>query len=374
MVSSSPGEHNPLWREIVVTFSPAWFTVSMGTGIVSILLYYIPFTARWLYYLSIVFFILNTVLFFSILFMLILRLFLAPGSWRSILHNPSQAPFISTLPISLSTLVEMWVFICVPILGDWARTMAWILWMVNAVIAVAVTTSLTFFLITKSSLNSLDMFNAVQLLPIAATIVASGVGAEVAGIILDAHRAAAIVVASYVLWGMATPLAGVILVLYYQRLIVHKLPATEVIVTSLLPLSPLGFGSYSIMYLGKVARTVFPETDILDSAAGQAAYLFGFFIALIMWSFGITWLVLAIAAIYRTWPFSFNMGWWGFTFPTGVFAASTIQIGLEMHSVFFRVLGTVFSAAVIILWILVAAATVRDIYPRVFSFRLDPKE
>lgn len=53
------------------------------------------------------------------------------------------------------------------------------------------------------------------------------------------------------------------------------------------------------------------------------------------------------------------VGWWGFVFPLGVYSVSTILIGEELPSLFFRVLGTIFSAAVILLWIVVALGTVR---------------
>src|SRR4051794_9705555 len=51
------------WRRVVRNFSPSWFSVTMGTGIVSLLLITIPYQARWLYWLSVVFFVLNTILF-----------------------------------------------------------------------------------------------------------------------------------------------------------------------------------------------------------------------------------------------------------------------------------------------------------------------
>lgn len=53
------------------------------------------------------------------------------------------------------------------------------------------------------------------------------------------------VVTCYVLWGMGVPLAMTVLVLYYHRLAVHKLPPREIIVSSFLPLGPLGFGGYT---------------------------------------------------------------------------------------------------------------------------------
>lgn len=52
-------------------------------------------------------------------------------------------------------------------------------------------------------------------------------------------------------------------------------------------------------------------------------------------------------------------GWWGFTFPLGVYSLSTIHIGIEMPSLFFRVLGTIGAVAVVLLWIVVAAGTAR---------------
>jgi tellurite resistance protein TehA-like permease len=53
----------------------------MGTGVVGILLDTIPFKARWLYHLSIVFFILNTIIFFAALFVSIVRYSIWPEIW-----------------------------------------------------------------------------------------------------------------------------------------------------------------------------------------------------------------------------------------------------------------------------------------------------
>lgn len=98
--------------------------------------------------------------------------------------------------------------------------------------------------ISQSYITSLERITALQLLPIAATIVAAGTGAEVAEILPDEHRAMGTILVSYILWGMGTPLALTILVIYYQRLAVHKLPPREMIVSCFLPLGPLGFGGY----------------------------------------------------------------------------------------------------------------------------------
>jgi len=58
------------------------------------------------------------------------------------------------------------------------------------------------------------------------------------------------------------------------------------------------------------------------------------------------------------------MGWWGFTFPLGVYSGATLQIGIELDSMFFKVLGTIFAVAVCLLWIVVAIGTVRGALSR----------
>lgn len=95
------------------------------------------------------------------------------------------------------------------------------------------------------------------------------------------------------------------------------------------------------MYMGKAARELLEGTDILDPIAGPLAYVLGVLVSLLMWSFGLIWLVFALAtALYST-PFPFNMGWWGFTFPLGVYAANTMGLGVELDLMFFKVFGTV---------------------------------
>lgn len=98
--------------------------------------------------------------------------------------------------------------------------------------------------VSRDHIRSLDKITAAQLLPIAATIVAAGTGSEVAEVLQNNERALGTLIACYVLWGMGTPLAMAVLVVYYQRLAVHKIPPREVIVSSFLPLGPLGFGGY----------------------------------------------------------------------------------------------------------------------------------
>lgn len=329
----------------------------MGTGVVSTLLFNIPWHTSWLYYLSITVFILNIIIFTSAFAISVARYTIWPEIWSVMIQDPVNSLFLGTIPMGFATIVQMWVFVCVPAWGPWAVWVAFGMWIVDAVVAVGVTVSLGILLMSASHQRSLDSITAAQLLPIAATIVAASTGSNVAGVIPDVQVKLGVILASYVLWGMGQPLAVSVIVIYYQRLALHKLPPREVIVSCFLPLGPLGLGGYCILNLGRLASEVFPETQTLDPMAGRIAYVLGFFVSLTLWAYGLIWFALALASIYKARPFPFNMGWWGFTFPLGVYATSTILLGKELPSRFFRVLGTIFAVAVILLWMFIFVRT-----------------
>ena len=114
----------------------------MGTGIVSLLFITIPYQARWLYWLSIGFFVLNTILFFLAFTISVLRYTLYPEIWAVMIQDSSNSLFLGTIPMGFATLVEMWILVCVPAWGPWAATTAWVLWMVDSLVSVSVTLSL----------------------------------------------------------------------------------------------------------------------------------------------------------------------------------------------------------------------------------------
>ena len=106
----------------------------------------IPFESAFLYYASIVFFILNVPLFALALCISILRYTLYPEIWSVMVRDPTNSLFLATCPMGFATLIEMWVLVCVPVWGEWARTFAWVLWIVDVVAAALATISLSFIL------------------------------------------------------------------------------------------------------------------------------------------------------------------------------------------------------------------------------------
>lgn len=365
------------WRRLLRNFTPSWFSVPMGTGMVSILLHQLPYTTPWLSIISITIFCLNTMIFVLFLAVSVARYVLYPEIWSVMVRHLTQSLFLGTVPMALATVVNMVVLACGPAWGEWATLLAWGLWWVDAVVSVVVCCGMCWIMYVlrlsstcKSVLThlwrislhaaTLQSTTAIYLLPIVASIVASASGALIAQSLTNPDHAFWTLIVSYILWGVGVPLAMIILVIYFHRLMHHHLPPKEVIVSCFLPLGPLGQGGFAIMQLGKAAMIILPRADLKDlpRETGTVLYAIGLVVGLIMWAMAMPWLFIAVAAIARD-RFPFNMGWWGFTFPLGTVVLSTIQLGKELDSMFFNVLGEVLAFTVVVLWLVVAAGTVR---------------
>ncbi|PKX90342.1 TDT family transporter [Aspergillus novofumigatus IBT 16806] len=335
-------KHDVGWRRIVRNFTPSWFSVTMGTGIVSILLNTLPYNAQWLYWISVVIFAINVLLFITGCIISFLRYILYPEIFGAMIVHPVQSMFIGTFPMGLTTIINMFCFVCVPVWGEWTRNFAWGLWIFDAILSVVTALSLPFLLyaLTIRSMahgneTQLSSMTAVWLLPIVSCIVAASSGAIVADVLPNPQHALWTVLVSYVLWGIG-------------RLTLHKLPPKAVIVSVFLPLGPLGQGGYGAMKLGKSAQTIFAQTHTLEASSGPTFYTLGFLVALILWSFGLVWLFFASASIARCRNFPFNIG-------------CTCQIGRELPSEFFKVLGTIISLCVVVLWMVVSIGTLKGV-------------
>ncbi|EPE09986.1 c4-dicarboxylate transporter malic acid transport [Ophiostoma piceae UAMH 11346] len=361
------------WRRVVRNFTPSWFSVCMGTGVVSILLHNLPYNAEWVRYISIVVFCLNILLFIAFSAITLTRYIAYPEIWGVMIKHPSQSLFLGCIPMGFATIVKMMVFEC----ARWGRGaiyLTWAFWWADVLVACACSLIIP-FVIVHHHRNQLSHMTAALLLPVVPVVVSSASGSLLAEILPDRSHAVTTLVTSYILWGLGMAFSFFIMTVYFLRLQIHDLPPREVIVSVFLPIGPLGQGGFAIQQLGKVAFKLLPETgafngvvitgassneSTLAAAAiygGTVLYIMGILAGLFFWGAALGWLAFAIISIMTTKSFPFNMGWWGFVFPLGVLTSCTGMLATELDSSFFRVITMMFSACVFCLWILVAIKT-----------------
>ncbi|KAF4983667.1 hypothetical protein FZEAL_973 [Fusarium zealandicum] len=320
-----PCKENTGWRRVVRNFTPS-----------------LPYNAQWLQYISYAFFGLNVVLFAIFTGISATRYTLYPKIWGAMLSHPGQSLFLGCFPMGFATIIIMMVFCCTQ-WGDWVIYLAWAFWWVDVWLSIATCISMLFVVMYRHR-PGLQNITAVLLLPIVPAIVAAATGGIVAEVLPNHKHALTTVITSYVLWGIGESFSACVLVLYFQRLIIHSIPPKEVIVSVILPVGPLGQGGYGIQQLGKVAMNLIPESNAFGAVApraGEMLYVLGVFLAIVMWGFALVWLSFALISIATVQKFPFNIGWWGSTFSLGVLATCTSALAQNLDSDFFKVCTTV---------------------------------
>lgn len=213
----------------------------MGTGMVAILLHDLSYNAPWVYWLSVAVFVFDIVLFVLFLAASLFHYLVWPGSWTAIIHHPEQRFFLGAVPISLGMIISMICYVCVDIWGKPGRYITTILWAIEAVLSLTCALFMPFLLISRVDDIDLSKVTALHLFPAVSCVVASASGSVVASILTNSQYAFWIVLMSYVLWGIGMSMATMILVIYFHRLIIHKLPPREVMVSVFIPIGKLRF-------------------------------------------------------------------------------------------------------------------------------------
>ena len=134
--------------------------------------------------------------------------------------------------------------------------------------------------------------------------------------------------------------------------------------TGWLALGPIGTGALGLLLLGADAPRVFSAVDI--PGVGEVGRGIGLLGGTIFWGYGAWWFLLAVMTTirYLREGLPFNIGWWGFTFPIGVYAVATLALARQTHLAPLFVFGAVLVAALVAFWCVVAFRTARGALDR----------
>ena len=361
-------------RRIALNFPPSWFTVVMGTSITASLLYTFPYPARWLEYLAYIVLAFDVCLFLLFLVISIVRFIRWPALIRLLLRHPQQSMFLGAFAVAYQAVVNASIQIIVPSWGFNFTLFLWALWMLGSVIGMFIGIGMPIIQFTRHELT-LSSITGVMLLPVVGPIVSSAAGANMAQYLPPAH-ARFTICASYIMWGAGFTMAMLTLAMFYARLTIHKIPEAALTVTILLPLGPLGQSNYALLRLSTmllkladesgaafVGRSQFSAADARTMAL--AVYGITIAVSLMLWGFALVWLLIAICLLVDMWLVSrltFNLGWWGFTFPLGVFALATLELLRLTELSFFALVGLVLSVQLAAIWLLVLQRTLRGVW------------
>jgi len=340
-------------------FTPNWFATAMGTGILAVCLGQFPGSPA-LHAAGEALWLANIGLFAVLSCMYAGKWLLHPGAALRAFDHPVVSMFFGCIPMGLATIVNGFLIFGPTLFGDAAVAIASELWWADAGLALLAGLAIPLVMFTRQQ-HAIEHMSAIWLLP----IVASEVTAASGGLLVP-HLAEGtqlpVLFASFVLWSCSVPLALGILIILFLRMALHKLPPAGMAATSFLALGPVGTGA-----LGLALFSVNGEQALAAGGLGalapaiSGAALLG---AVLLWGYGLWWLGLAVAITinHLRQGLPFNLGWWGYTFPIGVYAVATLRLSSIFPLPALAGFGEVLVAALAAIWIVVACRTCRGAY------------
>ncbi len=348
-------------RDVIRHFTPNWFTATMGTGVVAMILAQLPFASSILFMLATKLWQFNILLFITFSILYGLRWILFPTEAKQIFNHPNMSLFLGAIPMGLATIVNGFLSFGVHLYGDIAVQIATYLWYLDVFLAVLIAWVVPFCMFSCQD-HQLQRMTAVWLLPIVACeVAASSAGLLLQHLATDQH-ALAILITGYVLWGISVLPAFAILTILMLRLALHQLPEKEVAISSWLCLGPIGTGALALLLLGQQAPRILNAAGLEELATIVPAL--GVIGGLVLLGFGLWWFGIAVLTTVRhaRTGIPFNLGWWGLTFPFGVFILAIFNLAHQLQFNFLTYIAVALSIVLLVLWALVMKKTVVGAY------------
>lgn len=341
-------------------FTPNWFTVCMGTGVVALIVSEFPIFQAFTWSFGAMLWHLNMLLFVLFSALYVLRWLYYPVEAKQIFKHPMMCLFLGAIPMALATILNGFLKYGQPIYGESALVWAELLWYVDVVLAVAIAWLVPFVMYQRQQ-HELKSMTAVWLLPIVACEVAATSGGLLLGHLAVTEHAVGILLASYVLLGMSVLPAFAILTILMLRLALHQLPAKELAISNWLALGPIGTGAFALLVLGAQAPSVLASIGLAQ--VGQILHGAGIVGSLILLGFGLWWLGLAIlTTLHHRRVLPFNLGWWALTFPLGVYSFAILNLAEQLQMAWIYGFAYGLSTALLVLWLWVAGKTAHGFY------------
>jgi len=341
---------------LIKGLTPNWFTVGMGTGILALDAFALPKGAWWLKDIGTGFWLFNMILVGLLCGLMIIKGLYDRAGIRAILNHPVQSMFFGAIPMAMTTVVNGFFEIAPKYLSS-AYHIGAVLWILNAVLALISVFLVPYWMFTRHE-HELSKMTGIWLMPIVpAEVVAASSGILLPHIVNIALRQD-LFVGTVVLWAFSVPMAFLMLGILFMRLVLHKLPPQDMAISTWITLGTLGTGVMGLVSMANDSRVVFPA--LAGGIKGGAILL-----AIMLWGLGVWWFgqsMLMTGYYVLRKRLTFNLGWWGLTFPLGVFGGGTDLLYKSLGTNIFRITSIGFFIMLVGFWILVAIFTIRHLH------------
>ncbi|TID00153.1 Malic acid transport protein [Colletotrichum higginsianum] len=309
-------------------FTWAWFTLTMSTGGLSLLIFAQPHQFPGLRQIGTVVYVVNIILFVLVCSAMLARFFLYPGDMKRSLTHEREGFFFPTFFLSIATLITSTNRYAIPEHDEtlvWAIQVAfWGYLIVTLMLAIGQYS----FVFAKHNFG-LQTMMPTWILPIF-PIMLTG---TIASVIADTQpeiAAVPIVVAGLTCQGLGLSVAVLMYAHMVGRLMSAGLPNREHRPGLYMNVGPPAFTALALIGMANgLPNNLDPDRDgiVIDAGIIRTIALMS---AIFLWALAAWWFGIATIAVISSPPVYFHLGWWAIVFPNTGFTLATISIGNQL--------------------------------------------
>ena len=340
-------------------FTWAWYTLTMSTGGIALLLSVQPHTFKGLDTIGKVVFILDLVLFILLTTAIAIRFARTPSRLPASIHHPTEGLFFPTFLLSISTILGGMQRYGVPSTGVWLTvTLRVLFWMYVAVTFLS--SILQYWVLFTGRQLTVQSMTPSWLLPIFPVMLCGTVATLISPSQPEDQRTA-ILVAGVTFQGLGFWVAILVYAVYISRLMEFGLPGPNLRPGMFIAVGPPSFTALALIGMSRsipAGYGYFAAHPEVVSMLQQLALAFGIFIwSLSFWFFSVTLLSIVLIIPHM----SFHLAWWALVFPNVGFTIAIIEIGQGLQSNAITWLGSIMTILLVAVYLFVLGAHIKAV-------------
>ncbi|KAF3920938.1 hypothetical protein ABW20_dc0102722 [Dactylellina cionopaga] len=353
--------HKLTIRQRLAHFTWAWYTLSMSTGGISLLIFALPFQFPGLRVIGWVFYVSNLVIFVCISAAMLLRFLFHKGTFTASLRHEREGFFFPTFWLSVATLITSTQrYVIQPHDPNllWAiQTAFWGYGLCTFLLAIG-----QYCFVFSAHNFGLGTMMPTWILPIFPIMLTGTIASVIAEMQPEIGRIP-ILMAGLTCQGLGLSVAFMMYSHMVGRLMSSGLPNREHRPGLFMCVGPPAFTVLALIGMAHSLPDNLPVAvdgnnfvDVQDIRT-TALIVGGFLWALSLW-----WFFIAAISVLMSLPEYFHLGWWAMVFPNTGFCLATISLAKQFDNQSLKILATVMSCGIFIIYFVVLQAQIKAVW------------
>ncbi|KAL8737420.1 MAG: hypothetical protein Q9181_001699 [Wetmoreana brouardii] len=352
------------WRERIRHYTWTFFTMTMATGGIANVLHTVPFRFPGLYAIGVIFFLFNLILFIINVFMISLRFYTFPETFRASYMHPSERLFLPASVVSFGTVLINISQYGLSKAGPWLSRAVLVMFWIDAALAV-LSSSGIYLLMWSTKSFTVEQMTPVWIFPIYPLLII-GPHAAILCKTLSPEDALNIIIGGFTLQGIGFLVALMVYSSFIYRLMTQKLPQASSRPAMFVSVGPSGFTAAGVLGMAdSIARNVGPDFMGDGKMAAMILKVVANWACLWIWGLAMWFFFVSVGAHWscarQNGGLAFGMTWFSFVFPNTALITATFAVGKAFQSKAIQVIGCVMTVCLIIAWFLVFGMMIRAI-------------